>query len=80
MWFGMLFLPLQACFLIDPFRIRPATSLLLGKGTKFTLHHGKMSTTKRRAIQNYTLARFSLLLNVDITILYPNTQTLTVYM
>ena len=28
----------------------------------------------------YTLARFSLLLNVDITILYPNTQTLTVYM
>ena len=29
---------------------------------------------------NYTLARFSLLLNVDITILYPNTQTLTFYM
>ena len=29
---------------------------------------------------NCTLARFSLLLNVDITILYPNTQTLTVYM
>ena len=28
----------------------------------------------------YTLARFSLLLNVDITILYPNTHTLTVYM
>ena len=28
----------------------------------------------------YTLARFGLLLNVDITILYPNTQTLTVYM
>ena len=29
---------------------------------------------------NFTLARFTLLLNVDITILYPNTQTLTVYM
>ena len=28
----------------------------------------------------YTLARFSLLLNVDITILNPNTHTLTVYM
>ena len=28
----------------------------------------------------YTLARFSLLLNVDIMILYPKTQTLTVYM
>ena len=28
----------------------------------------------------YTLARFKLLLNVDITILYPNTQILTVYM
>ena len=28
----------------------------------------------------YTLARFSVLLNVNITIIYPNTQTLTVYM
>ena len=36
---------------IDPFRIRRATSVPLGKGTKFALHHGKMSTTKRRAIQ-----------------------------
>ena len=29
-----------------PFRIRHATSVPLGKGTKFALHHGKMSTTK----------------------------------
>ena len=35
---------------ILPFRIRHATSVPLGKGTKFALHHGKMSTTKRRAI------------------------------
>ena len=28
----------------------------------------------------YTLARFSLLLNVDIVILYPKTQSLTVFM
>ena len=40
-----------------------------------------MSTAKRRPkYKFYTLARLtSLLLNVDITILYPNTQTLTVY-
>ena len=36
---------------IDPFRIRRATSVPLGKGTKFALHHGKMLTAKRRAIQ-----------------------------
>ena len=34
-----------------PFCIRCATSVPLGKGTKFALHHGKLSTTKRRAIQ-----------------------------
>ena len=37
-------------YIIDPFPIRCATSVPLGKGTKFALHHGKMSTTKRRAI------------------------------
>ena len=36
---------------ILPFPIRRATSVPLGKGTKFALHHGKMSTTKRRARQ-----------------------------
>ena len=36
---------------IDPFPIRRATSVPLGKGTLCALHHGKMSTTKRRAIQ-----------------------------
>ena len=70
---------LQIYFIL-PFPIRRATSVPLGKGTKFALHHGKMSTTKRRAIQILHIARFSLLLNVDITILYPNTQTLTGYM
>ena len=43
---------------IDPFRIRRATSVPLGKGTKFALHHGKMSTTKRRAIQILHISRF----------------------
>ena len=42
---------LYATHSIRPFRIRRATSVPLGKGTKFALHHGKMSTTKRRAIQ-----------------------------
>ena len=37
--------------MIDPFPIRRATSVPLGKGTCGALHHGKMSTTKRRAIQ-----------------------------
>ena len=43
---------------IDPFRIRCATSVPLGKGTKFALHHGKMSTTKRRAIQILHISTF----------------------
>ena len=43
---------------IDPFRIRRATSVPLGKGTKFALHHGKMSTTKRRAIQILHISTF----------------------
>ena len=42
---------------IDPFRIRHATSPLW-KGTKFALHHGKMSTTKRRAIQILHISTF----------------------
>ena len=66
-----------------PFLIRRATSVPLEKGTTFALHHGKMSTTKRRALQILHLSMFQLtllLLNVDITILYPNTQKLTVYM
>ena len=40
------------------FRILRATSVLLGKGTKFALHHGKMSTTKRRAIQILHISTF----------------------
>ena len=43
---------------ILPFRIRRATSVPLGKGTKFALHHGKMSTTKRRAIQILHISMF----------------------
>ena len=43
---------------MDPFRIRRATSVPLGKGTKFALHHGKMSTTKRRAIQILHISTF----------------------
>ena len=43
---------------IPPFRIRCVTSVPLGKGTKFTLHHGKMSTTKRRAIQILHISTF----------------------
>ena len=45
-------------FLILPFRIRRATSVPLGKGTKFALHHGKMSTTKHRAIQILHISMF----------------------
>ena len=41
-----------------PFRIRRATSVPLGKGTKFALHHGKMSTTKCRAIQILHISMF----------------------
>ena len=44
--------------LILPFRIRRATSVPLGKATKFALHHGKMSTTKRRAIQILHISMF----------------------
>ena len=43
---------------ILPFYIRRATSVLLGKGTKFALHHGKMSTTKCRAIQMLHISTF----------------------
>ena len=43
---------------IDPFPIRRATSVPLGKGKKFALHHGKMSTTKRRAIQILHISTF----------------------
>ena len=41
---------------------------------------GKCRQPSAAQYKSYTLARFSLLLNVDITILYPNIQTLTVYM
>ena len=44
--------------LMDPFRILRTTSVSLGKGTKFALHHGKMSTTKRRAIQILHISTF----------------------
>ena len=40
---------------------------------------GKCRQPSATQYKFYT-ARFGLLLNVDITILYPNTQTLTVYM
>ena len=43
---------------IDPFPIRRATSVPLWKGKKFALHHGKMSTTKRRAIQILHISTF----------------------
>ena len=43
---------------IDPFPIRRVTSVPLGKGTEFALHHGKMSTTKRRAIQILHISMF----------------------
>ena len=43
---------------IFPFCIRCATSVPLGKGTKFALHHRKMSTTKRRAIQILHISTF----------------------
>ena len=43
---------------ILPFRIRRATSVPLGKGTKFALHHGKMSTTKRRSMQILHISMF----------------------
>ena len=43
---------------IRPFPIRRATSVPPGKGTKFALHHGKMSTTKRRAIQILHISMF----------------------
>ena len=65
---------------ILPFRIRRATSVPLGKDTKFALHHGKMLTTKRRTIQILHISTFQFTFNVDITILYPNAQTLTIYM
>ena len=42
---------------IPLFRIQCATSVPLGKGTKFALHHGKMST-KRRAIQILHISMF----------------------
>ena len=45
-------------FGIDPFPIRRATSVPLGEGTKFALHHGKMSTTKRRAVQILHISTF----------------------
>ena len=41
---------------------------------------GKRRQPNAAQYKFYTLARFNLLINVDITILYPNTQTLTVNM
>ena len=37
---------------------RFAFGVPLGKGTKFALHHGKMSITKRRAIQILHISMF----------------------
>ena len=44
--------------IIDPFLIPHATSIPLGKGTNFALHHRKMLTTKRRAIQILHISTF----------------------
>ena len=44
--------------LIDSFPIRRATSVPLGKGTKFALHHRKMSTIKRCTIQILHISTF----------------------
>ena len=41
---------------------------------------GKCRQPNAAQYKFYTLARLCLLINVDITILYPDTQTLTVYM
>ena len=43
---------------IDPFHIRRTTSIPLRKGTDFTLHRVKMSTTKRRTIQVLHISKF----------------------
>ena len=43
---------------ILPFRIQHATSVPLGKGIKFALHHRKMSTAKHRAIQILHISMF----------------------
>ena len=53
----LVLLPLMRTSIL-PFRIRRATSVPLGKGTKFILHHGKMSMTKRRAIQILHISMF----------------------
>ena len=45
-------------FKILPFHIWRATSVPLRKDTKFALHHGKMLTTKRRAIQILYISMF----------------------
>ena len=44
--------------IIRPFRVRRASSVPLGKGTKLALHHGEMSTTKYRAIQILHISMF----------------------
>ena len=51
------FVSLKHCAIL-PFRIRRATSIPLGKGTKFALHHRKMSTTKRCTIQILHISTF----------------------
>ena len=43
---------------IDAFHIRRATSVPLGKCTKFALHHGKMLTTKHRATEILHISTF----------------------
>ena len=54
----MLLIIISKIKLIDPFRIRHATSVPLGKGTKFALRHGKLLTTKPRAIQFLHISMF----------------------
>ena len=46
--------------LINPLHEKnsPISHFPLGKGTKFALHHGKMSTTKRHAIQILQISTF----------------------
>ena len=74
--------PILQLFVILPSPIWCATSVPLGKGTKFALHHGKMSTTKRRAIQILHISTFQFTFECGYNdfISRHYTQTLTVYM
>ena len=65
---------------MDPFPIRRATSVLLWKGTKFALHHGKMLTTKRRAIQILHISTFQFTFKCGYNDFISKYTDITVYM